>query len=242
MIKRHILTVICLLLALCIRPALADIRLVTKSWPGFTNEDGTGGYFAVVQLVLAPKAGELKLEFSNFNRALVMVEKQQADLVLAVTQGDSSTLLLSAKPLDFDTIVAVYAPAATPGPLQLSHLKQLRLAWDLAYNYGEALGLTVKGYEVHSVAQGLELVAKGRIDVYLAEQADLIQQAYQAPPEGFKLRQQVMAQAPVYVGFSRSERGVLLKKRWDESFAALHKSGALQQLYQQYPGMHFEQP
>lgn len=105
MIKRHILTVICLLLALCIRPALADIRLVTKSWPGFTNEDGTGGYFAVVQLVLAPKAGELKLEFSNFNRALVMVEKQQADLVLAVTQGDSSTLLLSAKPLDFDTIV-----------------------------------------------------------------------------------------------------------------------------------------
>ena len=241
MIKRQILTVFGLLL-MFICPVLADIHLVTKSWPGFTNEDGSGGYFAVVQLVLAPKPGELKLEFSNFNRALVMVEKQQADLVLAVTQDDSSNLLLSAKPLDFDTIVAVYAPSATPGPLQSEHLKQLRLAWDLAYNYGEALGLTVKGYEVHSVAQGLELVAKGRIDVYLAEQADLIQHAYQAPPEGFKLRQQVMTQVPVYVGFSRSERGILLKKRWDESFATLHKSGALQQLYQQYPGMHFKQP
>jgi polar amino acid transport system substrate-binding protein len=242
MIKRQVLAVFGLLLLVLLTPALAEIRVVTKSWPGFTNEDGTGGYFAVVELVLAPKAGELKLEFSNFNRALVMVEKQQADMVLAVTRDDSSKLLLSAKPLDFDTIVAVYAPSVLAGPLKPDELAKLRLAWDLAYNYGEALGLTVKGYEVHSVAQGLELVAKGRIDVYLAEQADLILHTYQAPPEGYKLQQQIMAQVPVYVGFSGSERGALLKKRWDNNFATLHKSGALQQLYQQYPGMHFTQP
>ncbi len=246
MIIRHVLTMmsalVLLLLLLLLSPAVADIRLVTKSWPGYTNEDGSGGYFALVQLVLSPKAGELTIEFSNFNRALVMVEKQQADVVLAVTKDDGATLLLSAAPLDFDTITAVYAPATLAGPLQLDDLSTLRLAWDLAYNYGEALGLAVKGYEVHSVAQGLELVAKGRIDVYLAEQADLLQHPYQAAPEGLALQQQVMAQVPVYVGFSRSERGRLLKQRWDEAVVELQKNGTLQQLYLQYPGMHSEQP
>ncbi len=241
MFKHQVVTIFCLLLLLLCK-AQADIRVVTKSWPGFTNEDGTGGYFAVLQLVLAPKAGELTLQFSNFNRALVMVEKQQADVVLAVTRDDSAKLLLSEKPLDFDTIVAVYAPSVIAGPLKTTELAKFRLAWDLAYNYGAALGLNAKGYEVHSVAQGLELVAKGRIDVYLAEQADLNLHTYQAPPQGFKLQQQIIAQVPVYVGFSRSEPGILLKKRWDDNFAALHKSGALQQLYQQYPGMHFTQP
>jgi len=85
-------------------------------------------------------------------------------------------------------------------------------------------------------------VAKGRIDVYLAEQADLNLHAYRAPLQGYTIQQQIMAQVPVYVGFSRSKSGILLKKRWDDSFAALQKSGALQQLYQQYPGMHFTQP
>lgn len=219
-------------------PLAADnIRLMTKSWPGYTNEDGTGGYFELVQLVLKPKSGELQLEFSNFNRALGLVEKQQADLVLAVTKEDGHKLLLSAEPIDFDTIMAVYAPRLQlRPPLTIKQLSELRLAWDLAYNYGAALGLSVPGYEVHSVQQGLEMVIKGRIDVYLAEQSDL-KESGQPLLQKHQLVQQEILQVPVYVGFSRSVRGAMLKKRWDKGMAALQHSGALQQLYQRYPGM-----
>ena len=52
-----------------------------------------------------------------------------------------------------------------------------------------------------------------------------------------QLVQQEILQVPVYVGFSRSVRGAMLKKRWDKGMAALQHSGALQQLYQRYPGM-----
>lgn len=219
-------------------PLAADnIRLMTKSWPGYTNEDGTGGYFELVQLVLKPKSGELQLEFSNFNRALGLVEKQQADLVLAVTKEDGHKLLLSAEPIDFDTIMAVYAPGLQlRPPLTIKQLSELRLAWDLAYNYGAALGLSVPSYEVHSVQQGLEMVIKGRIDVYLAEQSDL-KESGQPLLQKHQLVQQEILQVPVYVGFSRSVRGAMLKKRWDKGMAALQHSGALQQLYQRYPGM-----
>lgn len=232
-----------LLLLLCSLPLAADnIRLMTKSWPGFTNEDGSGGYFELVQLALQPKPGELQLEFSNFNRALVLVEKQQADVVLAVTKEDGNKLLLSAEPIDFDTITAVYSQRLQlQGPLQLSALSELRLAWDLAYNYGAVLGLSAEGFEVHSVQQGLELVAKGRIDVYLAEHADLVEGGGPLL-KSHKLLQQEILQVPVYVGFSRSVRGTMLKKRWDKGIAALKQSGALRQLYLRYPGMRHTGP
>jgi len=219
-------------------PLAADnIRLMTKSWPGYTNEDGSGGYFELVQLVLTPKKGELQLEFSNFNRAVGLVEKQQADMVLAVTKEDGHKLLLSEEPIDFDTIMAVYRPGLRQGiPLTVKALAELRLAWDLAYNYGAVLGLTAEGYEVHSVQQGLEMVIKGRIDVYLAEQADL-NESGQPLLQNHKLVLQEILQVPVYVGFSHSIRGAMLKKRWDKGMAALQQSDALKQLYQRYPGM-----
>lgn len=229
-----------LLWLLCVvsLPLAADnIRLMTKSWPGFTNEDGTGGYFELVQLVLEPKAGELQLEFSNFNRAVVLVEKQQADMVLAVTKEDGHKLLLSAEPIDFDIIMAVYGRDLQPrAPLTVQLLAQLRLAWDLAYNYGAVLGLSAEGYEVLSVQQGLEMLAKGRIDVYLAEHADLLESG-QSLLKNHNLIQQEILQVPVYVGFSHSVRGAMLKKRWDKGMAALQKSGALNKFYQRYPGM-----
>ena len=219
--------------------ALEEFRLVTKHWPGYTNPDLSGGYFELVRLVLPPDRYQINTEFSNFNRAVVLVQKEQADLVLAVTRVDGKHLLLSEFPIDADTVVALYHEKLLPKTttMHLAALPEYRLAWDLAYNYGQALGLTVAGYEVSGVSQGIELVSKGRVDVYLAERADV------AGPEALKLlqrsklKQSVIQQLPVYVGFSRSTKGLQLKRNWDQQFRLLMQQGTLQHFYQQYPGM-----
>jgi len=224
--------------------AMEQVRLVTKHWPGYTNTDHSGGYFELVQLVLPPDRYQINTKFSNFNRAVIQVQKQQAELVLAVTRVDGKQLLLSEFPMDADTVVAVYNKHLQPNAqaLSMAQLAQYRLAWDLAYNYGQALGLevsgrVVSGFEVSGVNQGLELVSKGRVDVYLAEQADLEMPEAVVLLQQLKLQQKVIQQLPVYVGFSRSAKGLQLKRVWDQQFRLLLQQGSLQRLYQAYPGM-----
>lgn len=219
--------------------AVEQVRLVTKHWPGYTNTDLSGGYFELIRLVLPPAQYQIKTEFSNFNRAVIRVQKEQAELVLAVTRVDGKQLLLSEFPIDADTIVAVYREQWLPknSTLTVPQLAKHRLAWDLAYNYGQALGLDTKGFEVSEVSQGLELVSKGRVDVYLAEQADLDVLEAQVLLQQQHLQQSELRQLPVYVGFSRSAKGLQLKREWDQQFRLLLQQGVLQQFYQQYPGM-----
>lgn len=230
---------LCWVLSLFPVGAMEQLRLVTKHWPGYTNTDLSGGYFELVQLVFPPVQYQINTEFSNFNRAVNLVQKQQAELVLAVTRADGKQLLLSELPIDADSIMAVYRQALLPdhAAIALEQLSQYRLAWDLAYNYGQALGLDAPGFEVSSVSQGLELVSKGRVDVYLAEHADLETVAASRLMQQLKLQQSQIRQIPVYVGFSRSAKGLHLKRMWDQQFRLLLQRGAVQQLYQQYPGM-----
>lgn len=236
---------ICVVLALAVpvftfaSQQLETVKLVTKHWPGYTNTDHSGGYFELVRLVLPESQFQLKTQFSNFNRAVVMVQKQQADMVLAVTQVDGKQLLLSEFPIDADRIVAVFRDQllTTDAANIVSQLPKHRLAWDLAYNYGSALGLEVTGYEVTDVAQGLELVSKGRIDVYLAEHADLALPEAILQREHLKLQQILIKELPVYVGFSKSNKGLRLKRLWDQHYRLLLQQGQLQSLHQAYPNM-----
>ncbi|OBP16739.1 hypothetical protein A5320_05000 [Rheinheimera sp. SA_1] len=233
--------IVCWFGLLATAAAAEPVRLVTKQWPGYTNADHSGGYFELVQLVLPLTHYQLAIQFSNFSRAVILVQKQQAELVLAVTRVDGKQLLLSEYPIDADTIVAVYRdnllPANATQPLTLAQLAKYRLAWDLAYNYGQAIGLDVQGYEVADVAQGLDLVKNGRVDVYLAEQSDLEIVESLTKLQQLKLQQSEILQLPVYVGFPRSAKGLQLKRFWDQQFKLLLKQGELHNLYAKYPGM-----
>lgn len=221
--------------------AAEPAHLVTKHWPGYTNQDLTGGYFELVQLLLPVDQVQLQIELTGFGRAVSMVQKQQADLVLAVTAQDGQQMLLSAEPMDADIVMAVYH-RDFPAPngvvdLTLSRLSQLRLGWEKGYNYGQALGLAAAGYEVDNAVQGLEMLNKGRLDLYLAEAYDLSAPDVSSLSKQLALQQRRVAEIPIYVGFSRSARGHRLKALWDQRLALLARSGELQKFYQRYPEM-----
>jgi len=222
--------------------AAEPAHLVTKHWPGYTNQDLTGGYFELIQLLLPADQVTLKIELTGFGRAVLMVQKQQADMVLAVTAHDGQQMLLSAHPIDADIVMAVYhrdfKVPNDAADLSLSHLTQLRLGWEKGYNYGQALALDTAGYEVEDAVQGLEMLNKGRLDVYLAEAFDLTAPAAQLLSRQLALKQQHLTEIPIYIGFSRSARGQVLKSIWDQQFALFARTGELQKFYQRYPNMH----
>jgi len=216
-----------------LQPASSDtsIELSTEMWQGFTELDQSGAYFDLVRLIYQPHQPQLKISFTNFNRALTLVRQHKADMTLAVSAHDSEQLLLSEWPIDEDQIVAIYHPQQH----QISSaadLASLRLAWNLAYDFGAILGLKTQGYEVPSVAQGIELVLKQRIDVYLAELSQYDYYRQQHP--GLPLTSQLIASDPIFAAFATTDKGLQLKCLWDQRFKTLAANGELQQLYQRH--------
>lgn len=232
-----------LLSVLCIGPiqAVEKLKVVTAQWQDFTNTDLTGVYFDYLQLVLPADQFPFEVEFTTFGRALAALEKQQADISFGLTGADAPHSLRAAVPYDVDRIIAIYDPKqqgiSSFKSLSIQSLATYRLAWNLAYNYGKAIGLDSQGYQVTSPEQGIALVLNHRVDVYLAESGDLNSQEVQTLLKNPSLRQEELLQIPVYVGFSNNARGQALKKKWDERVQLLKENGQLAEFYRKNPSI-----
>lgn len=223
-------------------PATTDVKplsfeLTTEVWSGFTEPDQTGAYFELVNLIYQPWQPKLKVKFTNFNRAVTMVKQGKADMTLAVSAHDSEELLLSKLPMDEDKIVAIYNQRYHK-VTRTDDLASLRLAWNLAYDFGAIVGVKNQGYEVPSVAQGIELVLNQRIDVYLSEQSQYEYYLEQRGEDELSLETIEIGSDPIYAAFAKTDKGLQLKCLWDKRFQSLAETGELQQLYQRHSAFH----
>lgn len=219
-----------------VSPAVS-IHLATENWPGFTNEDYSGAYFELIKLIYPSENLELQVTFTNFNRALHLVQQQKVDMTLAVSGQQHAGLTLSEQPIDQDKIVAVFANDGI-AIASIADLAGLRLGWNLAYDFGNIIGIQNSGYEVLSVEQGVEMALNKRLDVYLAEQSQVTLYLQQHPLKAAKLSLVPVAADNTYAAFAASEHGLKLKQHWDSRFKTLLQNGELQRFYRQYPELY----
>lgn len=116
----------------------------------------------------------------------------------------------------------------------IDDMKSLQLAWNLAYDFGNILGLNNTGYEVLSLEHGIELTLNQRIDAFLAEQSQLAYVVEHHPDQLAPLVAKLIATDDIYAAFADNASGQLLKCIWDSRFQSLLESGELQLFYQQY--------
>lgn len=219
--------------------APVELQISTPVWPGFTNPDGSGAYVDLFQLIYPKEQVQLVWNFSNYSRAIALVQQGKYHMVPGLSAHESVTkhkdLLLSELPFDFDLIVAIYHPEHTVPP-KLEQLKQHKLAWDLAYDLHLVLGLQEKGYEVLDISQGLELVKNRRIDIYLAEKSELFQYLQGETPTKLQpLQYQELLRDPIYLAFADNKAGRSFKEIWDRRFIDLYNTGQLKTFYHSYP-------
>jgi polar amino acid transport system substrate-binding protein len=230
----------CSVLLLCLSSFLSaqPVIIETSLWPGFTNADGTGAYFELARLVLPPDSQPLVIKPNHLGRAWLAVQRGQADLTFGLTQTDVHQFKLESSelPYDEDTIVAVFRADLVPGrELSRAQLTSFQLGWEKSYNYGAVLNIDAQGYEVQNPLHAIQLLKAGRIDVYLAESGDLT--AIQKPLSSAGLQQHLLANVPVYAGFSPTPRGRQLKALWDQRVRSLWKNGEMQHFYQRFPAL-----
>lgn len=218
-------------------PPAVSIHLATENWPGFTNEDYSGAYFELIKLIYPTDTLQLQVTFTNFNRALHLVQQQKVDMTLAVSGQQHAGLTLSEQPMDQDKIIAVFVK---DGHMisSIADLTGLRLGWNLAYDFGNIIGMQQSGYEVLSVEQGVDMALNKRLDVYLAERSQVNLYLQQHPVKAAQLSLVPIAVDNTYAAFAATEHGLKLKQQWDSRFKTLQQNGELQRFYQHYPDLY----
>ena len=233
------------LLSLCLLPLNAaqddsagvqppnSVHIATGLWPGFTEPNQQGAYFHLITL-LFPGDTHFQVIYTSFNRSMLMVEQQQADMVLGIGQKDATGLLYSALPFDIDQIAVLFQT----GRLQITQphdLADYLLATQRGYNYDVVLGISARSYEVDSIVTGVDLVKNGRVDAFLVEKTELNTKIDIKQLHDISIVH--LGGEPIYIGFANNARGKALKTWWDQQFLHYYQAKRLQAFYQQYDDM-----
>lgn len=213
--------------------SIKSTHIATGMWPGFTELNEQGAYFELIKMLL-PADTHFNVTYTAYNRAVKMVEDQQADMVLGVGFCICSSLQLSAQPFDVDQIAVLFKPARITFN-DVKDLENYQLVTQRGYDYDLALGIKPQSYEVDNITTGVNLVKTDRIDAFLVEKTELFGKFSINQLEDMEVV--LLAGEPIYIGFANNERGAALKAWWDQQFAKYYQTGQLQIFYQQHSDM-----
>jgi ABC-type amino acid transport substrate-binding protein len=210
------------------------VRVVSPSWPGLTNPDGTGLYFDILRAVYQPRGLRLSHLIVPWKRAKQMLLHRRADLLpAAYLTPDQDQWLYPRQPLDVDQVLAVRR-AGGPAWQGQQSLEGRRVVWPRGYNFQNYLRVAVEWREINDPAQGWAMVAKGRADFYLDIAAEI--QAFRRrpgqPPPGLAV-QPVLA-VRTYLRLARRPRARRLIAIYDQALPRLRQSGRLRELFERW--------
>lgn len=237
------------LLAAAPAPAFAfeasgEVRTVSPAWDTFTNADGTGLYFDILDAVFTGLYGlPVRHEFVPSLRAIHLVAENEKDIMTCKARVDAP-LVMARYPM-YENAYSVFFNKDNIGPWKgKESMKGRSVVWRISY-YDERYipeGMTTK--EVKSGASALGMVVLGRMDFYL-DDLTLIKESI--AKSGLQFDQNRFAIESVgfrsyHPVFNTSERGRRLMAMYDAGMARLHAEGKLRPLFEKWghPYPHFE--
>jgi len=218
-------------------PALpTQIRLVSEEWLDYTNADGTGVAWDVLREIFEPRGVKVLIRSEPYIRSVGLVERDEADAWVGSYSNEISDALYPRWNFDTDHIYAL-GLASNPAP-SLQTLGSYRLAWVRGYKYQNYLPNVRHFNEIQRREGILSMLEHNRADFYIDALSEVDYVVSQAP-ERARFKVTHLAELPLYLGFSNSERGRALRAVYDQRMDELVKSGLLRGIFarwrQSYP-------
>ncbi|MFK3775772.1 substrate-binding periplasmic protein [Pseudomonas sp. NPDC089406] len=214
--------------------APTQVRLVSEAWLDYTNADGTGLAWDVLRKVFEPAGVKVRTQSAPYSRAVGLVKRDEADAWVGSYKEENDDNLYPRWHFDLDHIYAL-GLASEPVPT-LETLGRYRLAWVRGYDYASYLPNVRNFREVQRREGILPMLEHDRVDFYIDALTEIDYVVGQAPdPERF--RKTHVAELPLYLAFSRSERGKALRDVFDQRMQVLVRSGELKPIFE-----HWKQP
>ncbi len=216
--------------------------VVCAEWEGYTNSDGTGAYWEVIKKVFSSTGIKVKTKVYPWSRAEKMVKGKKADAIVGdyyYKEKDGKDFLYPKWHISVEDSLTIFYKKGTLKNLDkkgISSLKGKRVGWIRGYDFDKTLlnGINVKKKELSKIIQGLKMVTKGRIDVFLDYKTTITSEAKKS---GFKIDKNkygleiIKPGNKLFVVFSNSERLKRIIKIFDTRMTQLAKSGEIDKIF-----------
>lgn len=209
------------------------IHLVTPLWDGWTNEDGTGFYFELINLVYEPNHINSQFQVSPFARSIRLVQSKKADAMFSVyKRKDTADILTSKFPIDAGTVLVMFDKKREWNGL-LS-LQDQAVIMPRAYKYDENIPYHFVLMEVNNSTQGMKMFLRGRAPFFITHYEEMLQLQDKMTIDIDKYRTEVAFRKDLYMGFANTEKGKRLRNIFDQEMPHLIASGKIRALYEKW--------
>ncbi|GLX83041.1 hypothetical protein theurythT_24930 [Thalassotalea eurytherma] len=202
------------------------LRVVAEEWQGSTNADLTGKYWDIVRAVYAEQY-DLEFEVVSRDRALNLVSKNQADIVIGVYKGQFPNVLTPALHLDMDSSFYLLFDSNKHKIKSISDIDNLNIAGISNYVLKSRLPPNVKLYPMDNLANVARLIEKGRLDGALLYASDL----NSADPKKQLEHVEILPKQKMYLGFPNTKQGKQLASIYDEKMPILLAQGKVKEFF-----------
>ena len=228
------------LVCMLVSPILAEepiteVHLAAPVWEDYTNEDGSGIYLDVLNKAFALSGVTVVHEILPFKRAVQTMLHKEVDGVIAESVVEGRDCLYPQWHVDLDTITAIFKAERFPDWKGQETMAEKAIGWSRGFGFERFLTVPFKRVEFDYYDSGINMLEKDRMDILL-DYAEDMPDAFQHA--GVDLSNYRMENAfpdlYSYVVFANTERSKALIELFDAGMAALHESGELDAIYQEY--------
>jgi polar amino acid transport system substrate-binding protein len=213
-----------------------NIYIVTPSWEKITNEDGTGLYFDIVQLVYQPFSIKLDYRIVPWKRAVKMVNFHEADALLGgyYISREGISDLFPHYPIGSEAASVLCKKSTIENWQGHKSLTGLKLAWIRDYNYNRYLNVRIDWQETDYEKQGWKLVDTGRIDCYMENLNILHRYIKENKVDMSKYDIHIVYTRNLFMRFANTPKSRRLIEIYDSRMPGLIKSGEIKKLFDKW--------
>ncbi len=223
---------------------IKNIHLVCDLWPGYTNQDGTGVYWEVMNIVFEPVGIMVKSRTMPWKRAEMMIAHKTADAVVGdyySPELDGTTYLYPQWHISMeDPIVVIFKQGRFPqwpthGVLCLDGQT---VGWIRGYGFDSQKWWPVnaKIHEVTTVHGGLEMLLRNRLDALVDYRSSIITESKKTEMDIIRTHEikTLKLGEKLFLKFSNTPRSRTLIQIFDSRMQKLTASGVIERVYKKW--------
>lgn len=208
------------------------LTLVADTWDGYTNQDGTGYYNEIVDIIFKPLGYTLERKNMPYSRVIHTMTTGSADIAMGVYATDLPPEYVATDVIvEQDAVDVAIMPKNFPDWQGVASLQGKSVVARLDYGFDRLLGPGVKYSEKPSLTGMLQMLMAGRVDAVADYEADIRAAEKEGGLKATYVIQTGVIKNPVYFGFGVTPKAKKARAEFETRMKQMIENGELKAMY-----------
>lgn len=211
----------------------AEIRVVSDEWTDYTNADGTGLYWDILQLVYEPLGVSVVTDVAVYKDAQESFLAGKYDVFLGAYRFELKNVYYPKIAIDYDEVAAMFKKGRVEQWQREASLRG-NLGWQKGYELDQYLAIQHRFREFDDFTQGLEWLIDDKIDFLLEDSVTIndFMKGRIIRIEDFEIRP--VMKLFLFPVFSKTKKGKELLDIYEKRMPEVMKTGELEALFNKW--------